>query len=161
MMSLLANLSRVVASEEILATVDESIAHEPASTLMLMLSADLHWRRKEWQAAANAALQVLDRRPNDFHALSVVVTSYGHLQQFESALPFAERLTKAKPPSWNAVKAAFTLLMAFKLLTAKGRATYRSTILRCDQEAQADREALAWAKELISAQRAANDPLAV
>ena len=142
-------------------TVDESIAHEPASTLMLMLSADLHWRRKEWQAAANAALQVLDRRPKDFHTLAVLVTSYGHLQQFESALPFAERLTKASPPSWNAVKVAFTLLMAFKLVTTKGRASYRRTLLRCDEEAQGDHAALAWAKELISAQRAANDPVAV
>jgi hypothetical protein len=160
-MSLLANLSRVVASEEILTTVDESIAHEPGSTLMLMLSADLHWRRKEWQAAASAALQVLDRKPTDFHALSVLVTSYGHLQQFESALPFAERLTKATPPSWKAVKVAFTLLMVFKLVTTKGRASYRRTILRCDEEAQADRAALAWAKELISAPRAVNDPVAV
>ena|SRR5688572_21712206 len=160
-MSLLANLGRVVASEDILATVDESIAQEPTSTLMLMLSADLHWRRKEWQAAANAALQVLDRSPKDFHALSVLVTSYGHLQQFEPALPFAERLTKATPSSWNAMKAVFTLFMAFKLVTAKGRARYRRTMLRCDQEAQADRDALAWSKELISSQRAANDAVVV
>jgi hypothetical protein len=116
--------------------VDESNAHQPASTVMLMLSADLHWRRKEWQAAANAALQVLDRRPKDFHTLAVLVTSYGHLQQHKTALPFAERLTRAVPPSWNSV------------VTAKGRASYRMTILRCDEEAQGDRAALAWAKEL-------------
>ena len=160
-MSLLANLSRVVASDEILATVNKSIANEPATTLMLMLSADLHWRRKEFSAATNAALQVLNRRPEDFHALSVVVTSYGHLQQFDAALPFAQRLITATPPSWNAVKVVFTLLMVFKLVTANGRASYRRTILRCDEEARADREALAWAKELISAQRAANDAVAV
>jgi hypothetical protein len=76
-------------------------------------------------------------------------------------LPFAERLTKATPPSWKAVKVAFTLLMVFKLVTTKGRASYRRTILRCDEEAQADRAALAWAKELISAPRAVNDPVAV
>ena len=160
-MSLLANLSRVIASEERFATVDESNAHQPASTVMLMLSADLHWRRKEWQAAANAALQVLDRRPKDFHTLAVLVTSYGHLQQHKTALPFAERLTRAVPPSWNSVKVVFTLLMAFKLVTAKGRASYRMTILRCDEEAQGDRAALAWAKELISAHMTGNDPVAV
>jgi len=159
-MSLLSNLSRVIASDGILATVDESIAQEP-STLMLMLSADLHWRRKEWQAAADAALQVLDRRPEDFHALSVVVTSYGHLQWFEAALPFAQRLTAVKPPSWTLVKMTFTLLMALKLVTSNGRASYRRTIERCDQEALADRDAVQWAKELISAQGADNDPVAV
>src|SRR5688500_215375 len=136
-MSLLANLGRVVASEEILPTVDESIANEPATTLMLMLSADLHWRRKEWEAAAGAALRVLDRRPKDFHALSVVVTSYGHLQQFDAAFPYAKRLVTAVPPPWRALKAVITLLMAFKLLTAKGRASYSRNMLRCDQEAQA------------------------
>ncbi len=160
-MSLLANLGRVVASEEILPTVDESIANDPASTFMLMLSADLHWRRKEWPAAIDMALRVLEKKPKDFHALSVVVTCYGHLQQFDDAYPYAKRLTAAAPPPWKTVKAILTLLTLFKLTTAKGRAGHRRTMLRCDQEAQADREALTWAQELISAQEAANGPVAV
>jgi hypothetical protein len=160
-MSLLANLGRVVASDEILPTVDESIANEPATPLMLMLSADLHWRRKEWQAAIDAALRVLEKGPKDFHALSVVVTSYGHLQQFDAAYPYAKRLVVAVPPPWRTVKFLITLLMVLKLVTAKGRASYNRTMLRCDQEAQADRDALAWAQELISARKAAHDPVAV
>ena len=160
-MSLLASLGRVVASEEILPTVDESIANDASTTLMLMLSADLRWRRKEWQAAIDAALRVLEKRPKDFHALSVVVTSYGHLQQFDAAYPYARRLTLAAPPPWKAVKALITLLTAFKLVTAKGRASYRRAMLRCDQEAQADHDGLVWAEELISAQRAADDAVAV
>lgn len=80
-MGILASWGRVVASESILPTVDESIAEGPATPLMLMLSADLHWRRKEWRAAIDAALRVLDQKPKDFHALSVVVTAYGHLEQ--------------------------------------------------------------------------------
>jgi len=160
-MSLLANLGRVVASDEILPTVDESIANEPATPLMLMLSADLHWRRKEWQAAIDAALRVLEKGPKDFHALSVVVTSYGHLQQFDAAYPYATRLVVAVPPPWRTVKFLITLLMVLKLVTANGRASYNRTMLRCDQETQADRDALAWAQELISARRAAHDPVAV
>jgi hypothetical protein len=160
-MSLLANLGRVLASDEILPTVDESIANEPATTVMLMLSADLHWRSREWEAAAGAALRVLERRPKDFHALSVVVSSYGHLQQFDAALPYAKRLVTAVPPPWRAVKVVITFLTAFKLLTAKGRASYGRTMLRCDQEAKSDHDALAWAKELICAQRAADDPVAI
>jgi hypothetical protein len=49
----------------------------------------------------------------------------------------------------------------YKLITAKGRASQRRMMTRCDREVQADREALAWAQELISAHRAANDPVAV
>lgn len=160
-MSLLANLGRVLASEEILPTVDESIANEPATTLMLMVSADLHWRRKEWRAAIDMALRILERKPKDFHALSVVATSYGHLQQFDYAYPYAKRLTAAAPPPWDTVKAVLTLLTLYKFVTAKGRASHRRMMTRCDREVQADREALAWAHELISAQRAANDPVAV
>jgi hypothetical protein len=128
---------------------------------MLMLSADLHWRRKEWQAAIDAALLVLDKRPKDFHALSVVVTSYGHLEQFDAACPYAKRLALAAPPPWKAIKVFITLLTVFKLVTAKGRASYRRAMRRCDQEAQADRDVLAWAQELISAQKAASGPVAV
>lgn len=160
-MSLLANLGRVLASEEILPTVDESIANEPATTLMLMVSADLHWRRKEWRAAIDMALRILERKPKDFHALSVVATSYGHLQQFDDAYPYAKRLTAAAPPPWDTVKAVLTLLTLYKFVTAKGRASHRRMMTRCNREVQADREALAWAHELISAQRAANDPVAV
>jgi hypothetical protein len=160
-MSLLANLGRVVASEEILPTIDESIAKEPATPLMLMLSADLHWRRKEWQAAIAAAQRVLEEHPKDFHALSVVVTSHGHLQQFDAAYPYAKRLAAAAPPSWKAVKALLTLLTLFKLVTANGRSSHRRAMVRCDQEEKADREALAWAQALISAPRAANDAVAV
>ena len=160
-MSLLANLGRVLASEEILPTVDETIVNEPATTLMLMVSADLHWRRKEWQAAIDMALRILERKPEDFHALSVVVTSYGHLQQFDDAYSYAKRLTAAVPPPWKTVKAVLTLLTLYKLITAKGRVSHRKMMIRCEQEMQADREALAWAQELISAQRAANDPVAV
>ena len=160
-MSLLANLGRVLASEEILPTVDKSIAVEPATTLMLMVSADLHWRRKEWQPAIDMALRVLERKPEDFHALSVVVTSYGHLQQFDDAYPYAKRLTTAVPPPWQTVKAVLTLLTLYRLVTAKGRASHRRMLSRCDQEVQADREALTWAQELISAHGAANDPVAV
>ena len=159
-MSLLTNLGRVVASEEILPSVDESIANEPATSLMLMLSADLHWRRKEWQAAADAALRLLEERPKDFHALSIVATSYGHLQQFDAAYPYAERLALATPPRWKAIKTLIALLTFFKLATAKGRANFRNTMLRCDQEARADRDALAWAQELISTRKAANDAVA-
>jgi hypothetical protein len=93
--------------------------------------------------------------------LSVAVTSYGHLQQFDAAYPYAKRLAVAVPPRWKVIKALITLLTPFKLVTAKGRASYSRVMLRCDQEARADRDALAWAQELISAQRAANDPVAV
>jgi hypothetical protein len=159
--SLLANLSRVLASDEILPTVDESIANEPATPLMLMLSADLHWRRREWQAAIEAASRVLAKRQKDFHALAILVGSYGHLQQFEAAHPYAKRLVLASPPSWRLIKVAIALLTFFRLFTARGRASVRKTMLRCDLEAQSDRDALAWAQELLSAQRAADDAVAV
>jgi predicted Zn-dependent protease len=159
--SFLANLSRVFISDEILPTVDESIANEPATPVMLMLSADLHWRRREWQAAIEAASRVLDRRPKDFHALAILLGSHGHLQQFESALPYAKRLLLASPPHWRAIKVAVGLLTFFKLCTAKGRTEFRRTMLRCDAEAQSDRDALAWAQELLSAQGAADDAVAV
>lgn len=128
---------------------------------MLMLSADLHWRRKEWQSAIDAASRVLDTKPRDFHALSILVTSYGHLKQYDAAHPYAMRLVLASPPSWKAIKAYFVLISLFKLFTANGRASYRRAMLRCDQEAQADRDAQAWAQELLSARGAANDPVAV
>lgn len=160
-MNLLANLGRVVASAEILPTVDQSIGDERATLLMLMVSADLHWRSKEWQSAIDAASRALEKKPKDFHALSILVTSYGHLQQFDAAYPYAKRLALASPPPWKAIKGLLTLLTLFKLLTVNGRASYRRAMHRCDQEAQADRDALAWAHELISTQRAANDPVAV
>lgn len=160
-MSVLANMARVVGSEDVLPTIDESIANGPPTVLMLMLSADLHWRRKEWQAAIDMALRVLERKPDDFHALSVVATSYGHLEQFEDAYLYAKRLTTAAPPPWKAVKAVLTLLTLFKFVTAKGRGSHKRMMLRCDQEVQADREALAWAQELMHAQKAGNDPVAV
>jgi hypothetical protein len=159
--SVLANLSRVLASEEILPTVDESIANEPVTPLMLMVSADLHWRRREWQAAIDSASRVLATKPKDFHALAILVGSHGHLQQYEAALPYAKRLLLATPPSWRAIKAAVGVLSFFRLFTAKGRASLHKTMLRCDQEAQSDRDALAWAQELLSAQGAADDAVAV
>jgi hypothetical protein len=160
-MSLLANLSRVHASEEILPIVDDGNGKDPATPVMLMVSADLHWRRKEWQAAIEVASRALDTEPNDFHALSIIVTSYGHLKALESAYPYAKRLVVARPPSWTFIKVLFTSITFFKLLTAKGRASRRSWMLRCDQEAQADRDALAWARELIASQEAGSEPIAV
>jgi hypothetical protein len=150
----------VFASDEILPTVDQSIANGPTA-LDLMVSADLHWRRKEWQAAIEAAWRVLYREPKDFHALSIIVTSYGHLQQFDAALPYAKRLLTASPPSWTVIKVVITLLNCFRLFTANGRASHRREMLRCEEEAQVDREALGWAKELLLKQEAANDPVAV
>ncbi|MBX3652144.1 MAG: hypothetical protein KF771_12305 [Burkholderiales bacterium] len=158
-MSFLANLSRVIASDEILPTVNKSNTNERATLLMLMVSADLHWRRKEWQAAIDMSARALKTRPKDFHALSILVTSYGHLRQFDAAYPYAKRLLLASPPTWKVIKAFFALVGIFQLFTAKGRESYRRAMLRCDQEAQADRDAQAWAQQLVSARRAANDPI--
>ena len=160
-MTLFANLGRVVASESVLPDFDKAIANETSSPLMLMFSADLHWRRKEWEAAIEPSLRTLSMRPKDFHALSIVLTSYGHLRQFENAHPYAKKLLLSRPPNWTAVKVMITALTALKLLTANGRASYRKAMRRCDQEAQADRDALAWAKELIASREAAIDSVAV
>jgi hypothetical protein len=156
-MSVLANLSRVLSSDQILPSIDQSIADEPNSHLMLMVSADLRWRRKEWQAAIDAATSALIKKPNDFHALSILVTSYGHLQNLDAAYPFAKRLILASPPPWKAMKVVVALLTILHLFTVSGRVRFRRGMHRCDQEAQADRDALSWAHALIAAQTAGNE----
>jgi len=147
--SLLANLGRVLASDAVLSTLDQANATAPA-TSTLKLSADLHWRRKEWMAAIEAASRVIYREPKDFHALAILVTSYGHLEQYEAAQVYAKQLVLLRPPSWTATKTVLNLLRFFRLFTADGRAIQRRLILKCDEEAQADRAVLAWAHQLIA-----------
>jgi len=119
--SLLANLGRVLASDAVLSTLDQANATAPA-TSTLKLSADLHWRRKEWMAAIEAASRVIYREPKDFHALAILVTSYGHLEQYEAAQVYAKQLVLLRPPSWTATKTVLNLLRFFRLFTADGRA---------------------------------------
>ena len=154
-MTFLANLGRVVASHDILPSVDSANATNP-SVLMLLLSADMHWRQKNWQTAIEAASRVLDRKPRHFHALTIITTSYGHLKQFDTARLYAKQLVLVSLPPWIGIKIALTILTFWKLFTSKGRSSYRRLMQRCDMEAQADRDALTWARELV--REAANDP---
>jgi hypothetical protein len=161
-MSVVANLARVLGSDEVWSSVVQT-NNTPPATSTLMLSADLHWRRKEWQAAIEAASRVIYREPKDFHALAILVTSHSHLEQFQEANFYARQLVILRPPSWTPVKVLLTLLRSFRLLTAEGRTRHRGIMLKCDEEAHADREILGWARELISkgTRREANDHGAV
>ena len=161
-MSVVASLGRVLAVHQALPPLDQASLTPPAAST-LMLSADFHWRRKEWQAAIDAASRVINRRSKDFHALAILASSYSHLGQSEAAHLYAKQLVAVHPPSWIGIKVLLTLLRSFRLVTAEGRAIHRGIMRRCDEEAQADRDALAWAQGLISkaTQRPANDDRAV
>jgi hypothetical protein len=120
-MQILANLSRVFASQSILPTIDKSLSSGPSNRLMLMVSADLHWRRREWNAAIDIAIRALVSRPNDFHALSIVANSYGHLGQMELAYAYAKSLIHASPPNWMVVKLLCGLLGLVNLIRPSTR----------------------------------------
>src|SRR5207249_3551629 len=92
---ILANLSRVFAPE-LIRPIIESRWH--SSLLTSIMSADFHWRRREWNRAIDFASRVLSARPKDFNALSILATSYEHLGQTELAYPLAKRLLRASPP---------------------------------------------------------------
>jgi tetratricopeptide (TPR) repeat protein len=160
-MRILENLGRVMAAESILPTVDRAVDEEPASLLMLMVSADLHWRRKEWDRAITLAKRALEIRPRHSHALSILMNSYGHLGQWDAAYMYAPRLLQARHPNWTIVKLTYALFGVISLLTPKGLERYRRTMQRCEEEARSDRENLRLAQELVSKYGAANDAVAV
>ena len=160
-MQLLENMGRVMASESILPSVDQAIAQDPPSVLMLMISADLHWRRKEWEQAIGLAKRALEIKPRHFHALSILVNAYGHLEQWDAAYPYARRLLEAKRPNWTVVKIACAVLGFMNLVLPKRRETYRRTMERCDEEARGDRGNLSLAEDLVAKHDAANDAVAV
>lgn len=154
---MIANLSRVVASESILHSIDAHVSKEQCSLLVLMASADLHWRKCEWSLAIDLATRVLTKTPNDFHALSILASSYAHLGQEQLAYPFAKRLLHAKRPNWTAMKVLCAILGIINLIHPKRRERFYSTQRRCDEEAQSDRKHLLWAQDLILKYEAAND----
>jgi hypothetical protein len=151
------NLGRVVASQSVLPTIDQSLSRGPSSRVMLMLSADRHWRRGEWNTAIDIATRALVAKPNDFHALSIVASSYGHLGQMELAYLYAKNLVHASPPNWTAVKVLCGFLGLFNLIRPTRRERFYRILQRCDVEAKADRDSLAWARDLISRHDAANN----
>jgi tetratricopeptide (TPR) repeat protein len=160
-MPILENLGRVMASESILPTLDQAVSEEPASALMLMLSADLRWRRGEWEKAIALAERVLEHKPRHFHALAIMASSYGHLERWTDAYPYARNLLLAKPPGWFGAKLLYAMMGITNLVTAKGRETYRRTMRRCDEEANCDREHLRFARELVARHEDANGAIAV
>ena len=156
-MQILANLSRAVASDSILRTLDEYTAKEQCSLLLLRVSADLHWRKREWSLAIDLATRVLSKAPNDFHSLAILSNSYGHIGQMELAYPYAKRLLKSKPPNWAIVKVLSGIVGIFNFISPKKRQRFYYAQRRCDEEAQADRKNVLWAEELIYKYEAAND----
>jgi len=160
-MPILENLGRVMASESILPTLDQAVSEQPYSPLMLMLAADLHWRRRDWNKAIPLAKRVLEQKPRHFHALAILANSYGHLAQWSDAYPYAQKLLQAKPPTWAGAKLLYAFMGFTKLFTTKGRETYRRTLRRCDEEARCDQDHLRFARDLIARYESANDAIAV
>ena len=160
-MRIIADLGRVVASESGLPSIDQLAAEPAASPLTLMVAADLHWRRREWDRAIELAKRVLARKPDNFHALSILAGSYGHLGEANAAYPYAKRLVGAKQSNWLAVKLLCAILGVFNFLLPSRRERFYRALRRCDAEATADQDILAWAQELISKHEAENDPIAV
>lgn len=160
-MQILENLGRVGASESILPSVDRVASEQPASPLLLIVSADLHWRRKEWEQAIGLAKRVLELKPRHFHALSILMNSHGHLGQWNDAYLHAQRLMHAKRPNWTLAKLICAIFGVANLIVPTRRQTYHRTLQRCDEEANSDRENLRFAQELVKKHQAANDAVAV
>jgi len=152
-MKILANLSRVAAaaSKSVLPILESQPPNSPLLTLIV--SADIHQRRQEWNAAIDFASRVLSSRPKDFNALSILVSSYGHLGQTELAYPLAKRLLRATPPNWTTVK---LLCRVLNLIKPRERESARRVLQMCDAEAEADRKILAWSQKLVSKFEATN-----
>ncbi len=158
-MQLIANLARVFASERLLPDVDR-LSAEDNPVLLLMACADFYWRRHEWSRAADVAMRVLAKKPEDFHALAIVVSSLGHMGEAEAAYPYAVRLIRAKRPDWTAVKIVCAVMGVFKLLSPSRRGRFYRTLQRCEIEAEADDRIVAYAQQLIEDYEAANGTVA-
>lgn len=153
-MQLIANLARVFSSERALPDADK-LSAENYPVLLLRACADLYWRRHEWSRAAEVAMRVLAKKPEDFHALAIVVSSLGHMRDAEAAYPYAVRLIRAKRPNWTAAKIVCAVLCVFKLLSPGGRGRFYRTLQRCEVEAEADDRIVAYAQQLIEDYEAA------
>ena len=160
-MRILENCGRVLASESILPTLDRAADEQPASLLMIMMSADLHWRRKDWDRAIELAKRALEMKPRHSHALLILMNSHGHLGQWDVAYQYAQRLLHAKPTNWTVVKLVCATLAITNLLTAKGRERYWRTLQRCEEEAKGDRDNLRLAQDLVSKHGAVSGTVAV
>jgi hypothetical protein len=160
-MPIAANLARVVATDSSTSILRDFAARNPSVFLGQIALADLQWRKQDWSGALGSAIAALSLRPNDFHALAIVVASYGHLQQYELAYPYAKRLLGVRSPNWAIMKIVCGCLGAANLIRRKKRDSFFRALKRCDLEAQSDRDSLRIARELVSRAEGPNGAIAV
>ncbi len=144
------NTARIVASDEVLPIIDPPLLDESPSHLLLATSADLHWRKQEWDHAISSSVLALKVCPNDFHVLTILATSLVRVGQIEAALPYARRMLEVKPPKWAAVKVLGALLGLHHLVSPRRRKNFSRIQRRIDEEAKSDRDHLMWAKDIVA-----------
>lgn len=159
-MGFLADVARVVASEESGSVANDLLSESPNNVTALLMLADLNWRKKDWTRALFYSQEALAIKPRSFQALAIAASCYGYLEESGSAYVYSKRLLRAKRPNWTAVKAAYGLVGLFKLFSDTRRHSFFRTLKKCDAESATDESILNWASELVSRHEAANPNVA-
>lgn len=150
LMGVWANLGRVAASDDVLPILDSQLSGERPSYLILVTSADLHWRKQEWDLAIIASMRALKISRNDFHMLTILATSLVNAGQTAAALPYAKRMLEVKPPNWIAARALAAALRFHMLILPGRKKEFFQTQRRIDREAMSDRDHLMWAQDFVA-----------